>query len=69
LRLSIESAITPKTCKDFQKEEMISIEVIFFSINPRVVSRKVGYFQRGGVFRENGYLFEVLGEYSKEAKS
>jgi hypothetical protein len=50
LKLSVESAMTPKTCKDFQKEEMISIKVIFFSINPGVISRKVGSLGEMDIF-------------------
>jgi butyrate kinase len=38
---------------------MISRKVIFFSINPGVISKKVG------VFRENGDLFEILEEIPK----
>jgi hypothetical protein len=81
LKLSIEATKTPKTCKDFQKEETISIKVIFFLINRGVILRKVGvfgkrsefrerlgYFEKGRVFRGNGYLFEILGEYSKRAR-
>jgi hypothetical protein len=66
--------MTPQTCKDFQKEEMISIKAIFFSINPEVISRKAGCFdkgrnfEKGAVFRENRYFFEILGEYSKKIR-
>jgi hypothetical protein len=46
LRLSNEPIRTPKTCKYFQKEEMISVKVIFFSINPGVILRKVEIFRK-----------------------
>jgi hypothetical protein len=62
LRLSIEPAISPKACKDFQKEEMVSIKMIFLSTSPGVISGKVG------VFRKNGDLFDILDEYSKKVK-
>jgi hypothetical protein len=50
LRLSIELTITPKPCKDFQKENIISIKVIFLSINPGVISRKVGSLGKMSIF-------------------
>jgi hypothetical protein len=60
--------MTPKTCKNFQKEEMISIKVTVFSTNPGVISREVDVFREGEIFRENGYLFEIMGEYSKKVR-
>jgi hypothetical protein len=53
---------------------MISIKVIF---SPEThgqfrerwgISRKVGNFEKGAVFRENGHLCEILREPSKRAR-
>jgi hypothetical protein len=73
LRLSIQPAIPPKTCKNFQKEEMISIKVVFFSINPGVISRKVGVFRERwslqGSFRDAGEIFQKLQSIQKKNSS
>jgi hypothetical protein len=42
--------------------------MIFFSLNPGVISRKVGCFEKDRVLRGNGYLFQILGEYSKRVR-
>jgi hypothetical protein len=67
LRPSIEPAMAPKTCKDFQKDDMISIMVIFFSISQGYFA-KSGNFEKGAVFRKNGHLFKILGEYSRKVR-